>query len=134
MKVTIRTRGFTETARACAQIPRFADRYIDEAAHDIAAANAARMRAVGSSNRQAAIAARTARAVRGTVTVGGTGRSGAVVFGAEFGAATSTPGGFRPYRGHTGYFIWPTVRATADAGFRRWTQAADDIVDAWERA
>jgi hypothetical protein len=139
--VSVHVEGWRETIKAMRGIPKDATDAIRTASTDIAASEVAHVRAAANT-RQAAAAARTLRVRRDrfpALVIGGAarvtshgGRAGDVVFGSEFGAAPTTPGGFHAYRGHTGYFLYPTLRRDMASMWARWLDAVGDIVSGFE--
>jgi hypothetical protein len=59
--------------------------------------------------------------------------AGRLLFGTEFGAARSSPGGYRPHRGRQGYAIYPTIRQNRDVTVRNYRQALDQLAREWGR-
>ncbi len=118
--------------RALRQLPKEASAELRDSSVKIAQAIADDAR--GRANRVGGVAKLVAPTIRGTrdrvpvVKMGSTGRLpqprgpnrgkqtiGDVIFGAEFGGGKFTSGArvttqFKPHLGHTGYFLWPTVR------------------------
>lgn len=135
--------GYKECIKAFRGIPKDASAAIRTASGQIADREVAAARSAAGGNAQARAAASSLRAKRDrfpAMVMGGAkrvtsrgGRAGDLIFGAEFGAGPMTPGGFRPHRGHTGYFLWPTLRRDSTRMYADWLDAAADIIDAWER-
>jgi hypothetical protein len=58
--------------------------------------------------------------------------AGDVFFGAEFGGGgRTTTRQFPPYRGHTGYWFWPTLRHHLPELRRRYIRALDELAARW---
>lgn len=113
---------------AAAGLPRAAQEASDDATERIARDEASRIRgAAARSSRQSARVAGSVRAVGGSAP--GVSAGGVLFFGAEFGARTLRQ--FRPHRGHTGYWFWPTLRADERRIDQRWDEAGDAIEQEW---
>lgn len=135
--------GSREVLRAFRDLPKEATVELRDASGRIATDLSASVRsAAPAAGPHAAAVAKTVRPRRGVVpafVVGGSARvaqttdasGGDLVFGAEFGSAG--PGGFRPYRGRAGYFVWPTIRRQQPAIAREWHRAAGRIAARWAR-
>jgi len=53
-----------------------------------------------------------------------------VFFGAEFGGrGRPTTQQFRPHRGRTGYFLYPTIRSMRSEITQEWLDAVGDVID-----
>lgn len=135
--------GYKECVAAFRKLPRDASAEIRDASSKIADLEVAAIRSAAGGNRQAAAAATSLRARRDrfpALVIGGArrvtssgARAGDLLFGAEFGAGPTTPGGFRPHRGTTGYFLFPTLRRDSTRMYAEWLEAAEGIVTAWDR-
>jgi len=84
---------------------------------------------------------------------GGSGLASKLVFGAEFGGGVKrltyysrsstgarylitlrhTTRHFRPHKGATGYFFWPTIRAEGDLVLKPWADSLDKAIAEWSR-
>ena len=132
----IHVEGLNETLRAFRQYGPEAANELRTEAKNIAATVAAKQQAAGrSSSRQSAMAAPTVRARRDRVPVivaGGRSKAGMVFFGAEFGGQRRpTTRQFRPYKGHTGYWFYPTLRASMPAILDAYSRALDRAARRW---
>ena len=106
------------------------------AAKRIAAAGAA-------SEKQSAAAAKTVKAAFDrvpTIRAAGSRRvtkhatGGDIFFGAEFGGrGRKTTMQFRPHRGRTGYWFYPTMRGMSEQISREWEASIDGVFHAWGR-
>jgi hypothetical protein len=134
--------GYREAIAAFRKMPRDASQEIRLASTRIADLEVSAIRSAAGGNRQAAAAAQSLRVrkdrfpalvIGGARKVTATGAAGDLLFGAEFGAAPTTPGGFRPHRGTTGYFLFPTLRRDSTRMWAEWLEAAEKVVSAWDR-
>jgi hypothetical protein len=134
--------GYKEAVAAFRKLPREASDEIRLASGRIADQEAAAIRSAASGNRQAAAAAATMRVrkdrfpamvIGGARKVTATASAGDLLFGAEFGAAATTPGGFRPHTGTRGYFLYPTLRRDSTRMWAEWLEAAEKVVTAFDR-
>ena len=134
--------GYRECIAAFRKLPRDASQEIRLASTRIADTEVAAIRGAASGNRQAQAAAQSLRARKDrfpALVIGGArrvtasgARAGDLLFGAEFGAAPTTPGGFRAHRGTEGYFLFPTLRRDSTRMYAEWLEAAAKIVSGWE--
>jgi hypothetical protein len=132
----IHVEGLNETLRAFRQYGPDAANELRTAAKAIAADVAAKQQAAGrSSDRQSAMAAGSVRARRDrtpVIVAGGRSKAGMVFFGAEFGGQRrKTTRQFRPYRGKTGYWFYPTLRAATPKLLEDYSQALDRAARRW---
>jgi hypothetical protein len=132
----IQVEGLNETLKAFRQYGPDAANELRTAAKNISPTVAHRQQAAGrSSSKQSAKAAPTVRARRDRVPVivaGGRSKAGVVFFGAEFGGRRrKTTQQFRPYRGHTGYWFYPTLRASMPAILDAYSKALDTAARRW---
>lgn len=132
----IHVEGLNETLRAFKQYGPDATNELRTEAKALSSQVAARQKAAGAgSDRQSAMAARTVRARRDRVPVivaGGRSRPGMVFFGAEFGGRRRrTTQQFRPYRGRTGYWFYPTLRAMTPRLLEAYGDALDRAARKW---
>jgi hypothetical protein len=133
--------GYREAVAAFRGMPRDVSNEIRLASGRIADTEAAAIRSAAGGNRQAGAAAQSLRVrkdrfpalvIGGARKVTATARAEDLLFGAEFGAAATTPGGFRPHRGTTGYFLFPTLRRDSTRMWAEWLEAAERVISAWE--
>lgn len=132
----IKVEGLNETLRAFKQYGPDAANELRTAAKQIATVVAARQQAAGhASSKQSALTAPTVRARRDrtpVIVAGGRSRAGQVFFGAEFGGRRRrTTQQFRPYRGHTGYWFYPTLRRSTPAILDAYSKALDKAARRW---
>lgn len=130
MAATLEVSGLPELLRRVAALPRSGQVEWEEAAERIASEEAGRIRSAGgSSDRQSARMAGSVRASGDSVSAGGL-----FFFGSEFGGqGSSTTMQFRPHRGSTGYWFWPTIRRDEDRIMRRYEDAVRAIEREWSR-
>lgn len=149
MKVGVQVAGLDETLRAFNRYGRDANRELRQAAGAEVDRIIPALTAAGAvAGKQAALTATSVRRRSDRVPVimaGGSRRlrpsgskrkvtAGDVFFGAEFGGGSrSTTRQFPPYRGHTGYWFWPTLRRHLPELRRRYIRTLDELAARWAR-
>lgn len=132
------------TLRLLREMPRDLQRDVRKTVtRNVAGPLARKIAAAGAgSDRQSAGAARSVKAVFDrvpTIRAGGSRKAtsdgataGDIFFGAEFGGGSrKTTRQFRPHRGQTGYWYWPTVRSSSADVEEQWASAIDSVLQAW---
>lgn len=144
LTINVRIGGVRETLAAFRSMPKEANRELRAAALDLSRQLAVAAKAAGEAEgAQAALLARTVRAVRDrvpAVQTGGTRRLGSkkkpawkMLFGSEFGSDRYRQ--FRhPHQGRDGIWFFPTIEEQAPAIAARWSEAADRIIAAFSRS
>lgn len=141
MKVGVEVQGLKPVLRTLTKLGPELNREIREAAGEIAADEAVRVRqaAAASDKLSAAVGATVAprRDRLPAIAAGGAKRlpvkgrpkASQVVFGAEFGGRKrKTTQQFRPHLKKTGYWMWPTIREDQERMLIRWTEAANAAI------
>lgn len=148
MRVDVQVEGLTETLRAFNRYGKQANKELRQAAGAEVDRIIPALTAAGTvAGKQAAMTATSVRRRSDRVpviTAGGTRRvqpsgrgkrkvsAGDVFFGAEFGGGgRPTTRQFPPYRGHTGYWFWPTIRHHLPELRRRYIRALDELAARW---
>ena len=140
-QIALDTTGLKEALAGMDRLARLdASRDLKTEFNKIAQDAADRGRA-GASTRLERRAASTLRAAStGTAAAVGYGKGFAAAFGAEFGASQNTLrqrrtgsylgyNQFKPHAGRSGYFMWPGIRAAADAGVDNLADAVVKIIE-----
>lgn len=144
VRIGLEVDGLRELLRAASRLPKTAQNELRDSARMIAQDEASSIRSAGAgSSGQSAAAVASLRVRRDrvpAVSIGGARRAGVsggatvgqLFFGAEFGGqrrpATKQ---FRPHRGRTGYWFFPTLRADQDRMMKRWEAALRAIEREW---
>lgn len=141
MTMNVRIEGARETLAAFRAMPKNATAELREAALDLSRDMAGWATAAGAAEgSQAALVARTVRAVRDRVPVvqaGGTRRLGSrrkpawkLLFGSEFGSNQYRQFPHR-HQGRTGIWFFPSIEQHQAQIARRWLAAADRVIVAF---
>ncbi|MFT4295642.1 MAG: hypothetical protein QM582_09550 [Micropruina sp.] len=142
--IGVEVEGLRELLRVASRLPKTAQNELRQSAMLIATDEAASIRAAaaGSSPQSAAVVGsiRARRDRVPAVAAGGAGRSGVsggattgqLFFGAEFGGqGRPTTKQFRPHRGTSGYWFFPTLRRDQERMMKRWETALRAVEREW---